>query len=139
MTVFNKGNTHGLIVWIPNGGQTAPIQIAGEILEWKKAQKNPKKNIISDTINKTKPILNPLCTAKVWRPSKVASIITSHNQLIKEKKKKKKPKGKNFKNEHAPVLYSCNHKTVEIKLVQTENAIKNGHGLGLTKWNGCCW
>ena len=104
IAVFNKGSAQGLIVWIPKGGQTAPIQIAGDTLEWKNAQKNPKKNMISETINKTKPILKPLCTAKVWRPSKVASITTSHNQLINEKKKKKNPKGKNFKKVHELTL-----------------------------------
>jgi len=97
ITVFNKGNAQGLIVWIPNGGHTAPIQIDGETLEWKKAQKKLKKNMISETINKTKPIRNPFCTAKVWRPSNVASIIISQNQLMIEKKKKKKPIGNNLK------------------------------------------
>jgi len=33
ITVFNKGSAQGLIVWIPSGGHTAPIQIEGETLE----------------------------------------------------------------------------------------------------------
>jgi len=33
IAVFNKGKAQGLMVWIPNGGQTAPIQIAGDTLE----------------------------------------------------------------------------------------------------------
>jgi hypothetical protein len=50
---------------MPNGGQTAPIQIEGDTLEWKNAQKKPKKNIISDTMNKIKPNRKPFWTAKV--------------------------------------------------------------------------
>jgi hypothetical protein len=59
ITVLSNGNPHGLIVFIPNGGQTAPIYIDGIKLEWKKLQKKAKKNIISDTINSTIPILRP--------------------------------------------------------------------------------
>jgi hypothetical protein len=33
IAVFNKGSAQGLIVWIPKGGQTAPIQIDGDTLE----------------------------------------------------------------------------------------------------------
>jgi len=40
---------------IPIGGQILPIKIDGEILLWKKAQKNAKKNIISEIINKSIP------------------------------------------------------------------------------------
>lgn len=94
IAVFNKGNPQGLIVWIPNGGQTAPIQIEGDTLEWKKAQKKLKKNIISETINKIKPILKPFCTANVWCPSNVASIMISQNQLIIENKNDQQPSGK---------------------------------------------
>jgi len=89
-------------------------------------------------MNKINPILSPFWTAKVCRPSKVASMTTSHNQLINEKKKKKKPTGKNFKKTQLLVLYSCSHNTVKIKHKHNENANKNGHGLGLTKWKGCC-
>jgi hypothetical protein len=37
------------------GGHTLPIQIDGEILKWKNAQKNAKKNIISDVMNNNIP------------------------------------------------------------------------------------
>lgn len=102
--VFNKGNAQGLIVWIPNGGHTAPIQIDGETLEWKNAQKNPKKNIISETINKINPKRKPFCTAFVWCPSNVDSMIISHNQLINPKKKKKVPIGINLKKKQVSVV-----------------------------------
>jgi len=32
IAVLSKGNPHGLIGWIPKGGQTQPIQILGEML-----------------------------------------------------------------------------------------------------------
>lgn len=51
INVFKKGNSNGAISSNPLGGHKQPILTAGDKLEWKKAQKNPKKNIISDTIN----------------------------------------------------------------------------------------
>jgi hypothetical protein len=39
--------------------QTQPISILGDKLEAKNAQKNEKKNITSDTINKIIPKRNP--------------------------------------------------------------------------------
>jgi hypothetical protein len=53
--VFKKGNSKGFNTSIPFGGQTQPIETAGDRLEWKNAQKNPTKNIISETINKITP------------------------------------------------------------------------------------
>jgi hypothetical protein len=41
--VFSSGKDHGSIVNIPFGGQTPPIQILGDKLKWKKAQKKEKK------------------------------------------------------------------------------------------------
>lgn len=43
MIVFNSGSPQGLIVSIPTGGQTQPIQIEGATLQWIKAQKKTKK------------------------------------------------------------------------------------------------
>jgi len=40
---------------IPTGGHCAPNNIDGQNDEWKKAQKNPKNNIISDKINNKNP------------------------------------------------------------------------------------
>ena len=45
-----------------------PTEIDGAKLRWKKAQKNAKKNITSETINKAIPNLNPLRTTQVWCP-----------------------------------------------------------------------
>ena len=74
-------------VWIPCGGHIPPIHIEGERLKWKKAQKNAKKNIISEVINKSIPNNILCCTLKVWWPSKVASVIISENQRNKLKDK----------------------------------------------------
>jgi len=49
--VFTRGISKGLKASIPFGGQMFPISIVGDILAAKKAQKNAKKNIISETIN----------------------------------------------------------------------------------------
>jgi hypothetical protein len=60
--VFNKGKPHGFKTTIPAGGHTHPIAIDGARLQWKKAQKKPKKNIISETINNIIPKRKPCCT-----------------------------------------------------------------------------
>ena len=80
ITVLSKGNSKGLMASIPIGGHWAPNSIVGDKALWKNAQKIAKKNKASDTINKATPIFNPLCTAKVWLPKYVASLITSLNQ-----------------------------------------------------------
>ena len=43
---------------IPTDNQCNPKIIDGQRAEWKKAQKKPKNNIISDIINKINPNLN---------------------------------------------------------------------------------
>jgi urease accessory protein UreE len=63
--VFRKGNSKGFSTSISLGGQTHPIATEGDKLEWKKAQKKPKKNIISETINKITPDRRPCWTFKV--------------------------------------------------------------------------
>jgi hypothetical protein len=75
--VFNKGISHALKVVKKAGGQTPPKTGLGLKLEWKKAQKKPKKNIISDKINKITPNFNPDCTDLVCCPSYVPSRIMS--------------------------------------------------------------
>ena len=50
--VFVNGIPDVWIVWIASGGQTPPKLKTGDKLEWKKAQKNEKKNIIFNKINK---------------------------------------------------------------------------------------
>jgi len=91
-TVLSKGIPRASISWKKTGGHTAPIKILGDNALWKKAQKNEKKNIISEIINNTIPAKIPRCTAKVWWPSYVASIIMSLNHLDMIKVKTKQLK-----------------------------------------------
>ena len=65
-------------------------------------------------------------------------MIISHNQLINPKKNHRNPNGRTFKNKQLEIVYSCIHSTENNKQFTNEKATKIGHGLGLTKWNGCC-
>ena len=78
--MFNKGNSKGLIASIPIGGHWAPNSIVGDNALWKNAQNIAKKNKASDVINNIIPIFIPFCTANVWWPKYVASLITSRHQ-----------------------------------------------------------
>ena len=78
--MFSKGSSNGLTESIPLGGHWAPISTAGDNALWKNVQKIARKNNASLTINKATPIFKPLCTASVWLPKYVASLITSLNQ-----------------------------------------------------------
>lgn len=75
MIVFNNGTFIGLkdLIWF--GGQFNPISMLGEILEWKYAQKNEKKNKTSEVINKIMPIFSPLEIKEKWDPCLVVSVI----------------------------------------------------------------
>lgn len=53
--MFSKGTEKGLIGSIPGGGQVQAIWTVGARAEWKKAQKNEKKNITSEIINRIIP------------------------------------------------------------------------------------
>ena len=66
--VFSNGIAKGSNAEIPWGGQLEPISIAGDKLEWKKAQKTLKNAKTSLMINRIKPIINPFYTSKVWQP-----------------------------------------------------------------------
>lgn len=57
--VFNKGTSIGLKTSIPFGGHIEPISIIGASAAAKKDQKNAKKNITSEAINKIIPNLRP--------------------------------------------------------------------------------
>jgi len=67
-TVYNKGNSKGLIACIPIGGHWAPNSTLGDNALWKNVQNIAKKNRPSDIINKATPKFKPFCTAKVWLP-----------------------------------------------------------------------
>lgn len=54
--------------WPQIKGQIFPVQISKLKVKWNKLQKNEKKNIISETIIKTKPNLKFLATRLVCKP-----------------------------------------------------------------------
>ena len=122
-------------MWIAWGGQIEPISIEGAKLEWKKAQKKAKKNIISETINKIIPYLKPVCTALVWWPSKVASRITSLHQIIIVKTTKSNPNNIT----KLPPFTDWKYITDPFIKTKDDNAVTNGQGLGSTKWKKCLW
>jgi len=53
--VFNNGTAVGSNTSIPFGGQILPISMVGAKLAAKKAQKNAKKNMTSETMNNITP------------------------------------------------------------------------------------
>jgi len=79
-------------VLIPIGGHLVPNSIEGHKAEWKNAQKNPKKSIISETINNKNPSFKPFCTTIVWYPKKEASLHISENQSEAINKRTTNPK-----------------------------------------------
>lgn len=66
--VFSKGTSKGLRACTPEGGHTLPTSMLGLKEEWKKAQKNAKKNSTSEVMNKIIPIRIPLSTFSVCFP-----------------------------------------------------------------------
>src|SRR4051794_10774413 len=137
--VFKNGNSNGFKTSIPLGGQTQPIATAGERLEWKKAQKKPTKNIISETIKRITPYRCPCCTLTVWCPSKVASVTTSVNQryiavnkLINPIIKIKEP-NELVHEASTAWLSRCMRKISPIAIVNAEQEVTKGHGDGVTK------
>lgn len=86
--VFKRGNSKGLIESIPLGGQKAPTSTVGDKALWKKVQNIARKNNASLAINNATPIFKPFCTAEVWLPKYVPSLIISLNhkdiELINE-------------------------------------------------------
>ncbi len=100
---MNRGNSIEGIGCIPTGGNSDPISMDGQRDAWKKAQKNPKNNINSETINNKKPNLKPWRTALVWNPKWVASSTISANHPKAHKIKQIKPKTKN----HPPKYTLC--------------------------------
>jgi len=58
---------------MPVGGQTNPISPAGFKEKWKKVQKNLKKSIISEKMNRTIPSLSAAWVFWVCEPKKADS------------------------------------------------------------------
>jgi len=128
MAVFSKGTPQGCIGLIPVGGHVIPISGVGESALWKKAQKNEKKNIISDMINKMKPIFSPWVTIEVCMPKKVASRIISRHQRVNINKVSNNPKAVVVN------LSPWNQQTSPVVMIKALIAALIGHGLRSTMW-----
>lgn len=72
----------GLNGSIDIGGHFCPISTLGEILLWKNAQKNERKNMISEIINMIIPICSPFDTSIMWFPWFLVSRDTSRHHAI---------------------------------------------------------
>ena len=131
--VFINGIKKGLKGSTPNGGHINAWTNPGDKALWKKAQKNPKKNITSETINKEKPIFKPFCTTKVWFPWYVASLIISRHQTYINTQRFIKLKTIN----NNPKYTRCIKRINPITKLNIINAAKKGQGLLLTKWYIC--
>jgi len=101
----------------------------------KKAQKMDRKKSISDTINNITPILIPFCTANVWCPWYVPSVITSLNHKVIEYA----TKNKDVKNIVLILLNICILNAAEVVSDNRLIVVKIGQGDGETKWKGCPW
>ena len=135
INVFNKGTPHGLKGLILTGGHIEPISIAGDKLEWKKAQKKAKKNITSETMKRSIPLRNPHWTVLVWYPLKVASRITSLHHIAIEDITDINPNNKII----SPYIKECIYIAAPVTVRNDDIAETIGHGLGSTKWKGCVW
>lgn len=133
--MFSKGSSNGLTESIPLGGHWAPISAAGDNALWKNVQKIARKNNASLTINKATPIFIPLCTAKVWLPKYVASLITSLNQNDMDKITSNKAMYRKSCAKEKP----CIVKTPDVVRAKRDIHVKIGQGEGETRWKGWAW
>lgn len=120
---------------IPIGGHWAPNSTVGDNALWKKAQNIAKKNNASDTINKATPMFNPLCTANVWLPKYVPSLITSLHHNVIDKITVMKADVKKI----WALLKACIVNTPLVVKVNNAIHVNIGHGEGDTKWKGWAW
>jgi len=126
--VFNRGiliGLNGTIIW---GGQIWPNSKLGEILLWKKAQKNEAKNKISDTINSSMPACNPTVTCNLWFPCAILSARTSRHQ------QKAVTKIIGNASKRGVLTFALNQRTMESIKVKAPTEAINGQGLFSTKW-----
>ena len=94
-----------------------------------------KKNKASDTIKRATPKFIPFCTARVWSPKYVPSLIMSLNH---------KPiayiKFHKFNiRKYTAIWNPCILKTKEVVKFNKQKLVKIGQGEGETKWKGWFW
>ena len=131
--VLVKGIPDVWIVCIASGGHTPPKLKTGDKLEWKKAQKKAKKNMISETINKIIPNLKPRCTEIVCCSSNVASLIMSRHQVYITYNNRKNPINASW----LPPKNLFIYKTAPEVIKNAPKEANNGQGLGSTKCQLC--
>lgn len=90
IAVFSRGTSRGLgfdSCW----GPLAPSSGVGARLEWKKAQKNPRKKKASDVMKRIIPYRRPFWTVGVWWPWKVLSRTTSRHHCSMTRSIERRP------------------------------------------------
>jgi hypothetical protein len=80
-------------------------------------------------MNKATPMFNPLCTANVWLPKYVPSLITSRHQKPIERTTEIKANNK----KKPALLNPCIVDTALVVKVNNAIQVKRGHGDGDTK------
>jgi len=129
---FNIGIPMELKVEIPIGGHIKPNSTFGEILLWKNAQKNLKKNIISEVINIIMLNFNNFIVVSEWFPWRDDSRFTSRhhkNELIIINEVI-------INNIYILILFFPIEEITEIAIERREKDKTIGQGLGFTIWNG---
>jgi len=130
---LKKGKPVVGIIFIPKGGYIKSNTTEGENEEWKKAQKKPENNIISEKINNKNPFFKPILTTSVWDPINVDSSTISCNQKNEHNNTQKKP----YINIIWLKLVLWSEKPIPEKRINILKANKIGQGLGATKLNKC--
>lgn len=132
ITEFSKGIPIGSKALIPSGGHASPNSILGEILLWKKAQKNLMKNIISDKINTIILYFSNFMVVNECLPCREDSRLTSrHHKII--------PKNGIaiiIRIEKIIILKDLSEQMNIVAEYKRNIDIKIGQGLGFGRWNG---
>ena len=128
MAVFSSGTSSGLRGLIPVGGHCPPSSGVGARLEWKNAQKKPRKKNASDVMNKAMPYRKPFWTGGVWCPWNVLSRTMSRHHCRVTSAMDSSPRIRSSEE-----LW-WNHMIKPEVVNRAAAAPKMGHGLGSTMW-----
>ena len=129
-TVFKRGTLAGSKTKTLTGGHLYLVSATTLKLEWKNAQKNPKKNKTSELINQSIAIFKLDWTHSVWNLPKQASRLTSRHQNLVTKIK---------------LITLATILTIEAECIKSHKleskrnldiAAKIGQGEASTKWYG---
>jgi len=129
MIVFKRGTWAALKGTTPIGGQSMPISVEGANLLWKKAQKNEKKNKISEVMNRIIPQRKPEITKVECKPWKVLSRVMSRHHWKVVKIIEIIPKDIRLGS------FKENHLVTPVTRTRAAKAAEIGQGLWSTIWN----